>query len=226
MSVQRILGNGVHLHDRFIPDYDQLRQVLGTLRRKGYGVSMTQGVYDLIHPGHTRYLAIAKSFSDLLIVAVDDDEYTRSRKSRKNERRPVVPFEERLEVLANNRSIDILTVRTLEHHRDDPTFVIKVVQPEVLVMSRSTKDVGEEWYKELRKLCGRLEILDPQSATTTTGRLRELLVDGATELIDRISSAVVERGNNPDVISQVVETYFKEAGRDVDFTGIGGKKGG
>lgn len=220
MSVQRILGGGVNLHDRFIPNYEELKQVLSTLRRKGYGISMTQGVYDLIHPGHTRYLEKARSFSDLLLVAVDDDEYTRSRKQRKNERRPVVPFEERLEVLANNRSIDILTVRTLEYHKDDPMHVIREVHPEVLVMSRSTQDVDEGWYVKLRRLCGRLEILDPQSATSTTARLRELLVDGATDLVDKITIAVKERGNSPEVVNEVIQGYFKEAGREVDLGGI------
>ncbi len=204
MSVKNILTNGVHLKDRYIPDYEDLKKVLQTLRDSGHTISMTQGVYDLIHPGHTRYLEVAKSFGDILVVAVDSDEYTRLRKQRANERRPVVPFDERLELLANLRSVDILTIRDVAEHTVDPTFVIKVVNPDVLVMSRSTADVGEEWYADLRKLCGRLEVLNPQAAVSTTARLRELLTDGATGLVDHINAAI--------------EEYFRNAGRSITFS--------
>jgi D-beta-D-heptose 7-phosphate kinase/D-beta-D-heptose 1-phosphate adenosyltransferase len=209
MSVKNILSGGVCLKDRYIPDYDELKGALGLLRAIGKTIVMTQGVYDLIHPGHTRYLEQAASFGDILVVAVDTDEYTRLRKQRANERRPVVPFEERLELLANMRSVDILTIRDLKEHREDPDFVIKVVKPDVLVMSRSTKDVGLGKLEELKSLCGRLEVLDPQATVSTTARLRDLLIDGASGLVDHITTAI--------------EEYFDQAGRKVVF---GQKKGG
>ena len=211
MSVQRkrILSSSVCLQDRYIPDYEELKKTLQMLRELGHTISMTQGVFDLIHPGHTRYLAEAKSFGDILVVAVDTDEYTRKRKQRANERRPIVPFEERLELLANLRSVDILTIRDLKEHEVDPDFVIKVVQPDVLVMSRSTKDISEAKHEELRAMCGRLEVLDPQATISTTARLRELMTDGATGLLDHVRAAI--------------ESYFQQAGREVTFDQ---KKGG
>ena len=210
MSVKGILGGGISFSDRYIPDYGELKNTLQILRSCGNTISMTQGVYDLIHPGHTRYLEQAKSFADILVVAVDTDEYTKKRKQRVNERRPIVPFEERLEILANLRTIDILTIRDLKEHEADPDFVIKVVQPDVLVMSRSTKDVSESKHEELRTMCGRLEILEPQAAISTTARLRELLTDGASGLVDHITTAI--------------EGYFQQAGREVTFGRQNGKK--
>lgn len=207
MSVKKILGSGVSLEDRYIPDYSKLSETICTLRACGHTISMTQGVYDLIHPGHTRYIEKAKSFGDILIVAVDTDEYTRKRKQKANERRPVVPFEERLELLSNLRTVDILTVRDLKEHETDPDFIIKVVKPDVLVMSLSTKDVPPEKLEEIKDMCttfgGRLEILEPQAAISTTARLRELLMDGAGGLVDHITEAI--------------ETYFRQAGREVRF---------
>lgn len=191
------------LDDRYIPDYDELTKKLQTLRDSGHIISMTQGVYDLLHIGHARYLTAAKSYGDILVVAVDTDEYTRKRKQQANERRPVVPFQERLELLANLRSVDILTIRDLKEHEADPDFVIKVVRPDVLVVSRSTKDVGEEKYNDLRALCGRLEILDPTADNSTTKMLRELLIDGAGGLVDHIA--------------QAIDSYFRQAGREVSF---------
>ncbi len=203
MSAKNILSNGICLSDRYIPNYDKLQEVLRVMRSLGHTISMTQGVYDLIHPGHTRYLEKAKSFGDILVVAVDTDEYTRLRKQRENERRPVVPFEERLELLANLRTVDILTVRDVTEHEKDPTHVIKIVQPDVLVMSRSTKDVGKDWYDELRKLCGRLEVLEPQSTGSTTKQLRDLMMDGASGLVDHLR--------------ETIDNYFRAAGREVTF---------
>ncbi|MFZ2621465.1 MAG: adenylyltransferase/cytidyltransferase family protein [Minisyncoccia bacterium] len=197
------MSNRVCLDDRYIPDYDELTKKLQTLRDSGHIISMTQGVYDLLHIGHARYLTAAKSYGDILVVAVDTDEYTRKRKQQANERRPVVPFQERLELLANLRSVDILTIRDLKEHEADPDFVIKVVRPDVLVVSRSTKDVGEEKYNDLRALCGRLEILDPTADNSTTKMLRELLIDGAGGLVDHIA--------------QAIDSYFRQAGREVSF---------
>lgn len=203
MSVKGILSNGVLLGDRYIQDYGALQKVLQTLKDSGHTISMTQGVFDLLHIGHARYLEKAKSFGDILVVAVDTDEYTRKRKQKANERRPVVPFEERLELLANLRCVDILTVRDLKEHEADPDFVIKIVKPDVLVMSRSTKDVSEAKHEELRGMCGRLEVLDPTADTSTTKVLRELLIDGAGGLVDHITEAISD--------------YFDQAGRKVKF---------
>ena len=203
MSVKNILSNRVCLSERYIPDYDELASTLDILRKSGNVISMTQGVYDLVHPGHTRYIEKAKSFGDILVVAVDTDEYTRRRKQKANERRPVVPFEERLEILANMRTIDILTIRDLREHEADPDFVIKVVKPDVLVVSRSTNDIGAAKHEELRLLCGRLEILEPQATTSTTKILRDLLMDGAGGLVDHLTSAI--------------EQYFHQGGRQVQF---------
>lgn len=203
MSVKNILSGNVCFTDRYIPDYEVLKETLKSLRSSGYSISMTQGVYDLLHIGHVRYIAKAKAAGDILVVAVDTDEYTRKRKQKANERRPVVPFEERLELLSNIRGVDILTIRDLKEHEEDPDFVIKVVKPDVLVMSRSTQDVSEAKHEELKSLCGRLEILEPQAETSTSKVLRELLIDGAGPLVD--------------CITESIRDYFKKAGREVNF---------
>ncbi len=195
--------SGTCLQDRFISDYDQLQKTISLLRETGHSISMTQGVFDLLHPGHTRYLNEAKAFGDILVVALDSDEYTRARKASVNERRPVVPFNERLELLANLRAVDILTVRDVDFHQTDPNYVNKIVRPDVLVMSKSTKDLTEENIAILRQFCGRVEILDPQATISTTKRLRELLTDGASVLVD--------------AIMETIHQYFEKAGREVDL---------
>lgn len=204
VSARKILGTTVDLGDRYIPDYGDLSRVVELFRQMGHPIVMTQGVYDLLHIGHARYLAEAKKAGGdgaILVVAVDSDEYTRLRKGKANERRPAVPFEERLELLSNIRSVDILTVRDVDKHLDDPDFVIKIVKPDVLVMSKSTKDIPTEKHEELKSMCGKLVVLEPTATISTTARLRELMIDGASGLVDHIVDSV--------------EEYFRREGRSV-----------
>ncbi len=184
-------------------DYKKLAERITALRLLGAKISMTQGVFDLLHPGHTRYLTQAQSFADVLVLAVDTDEYTRIRKQRLNERRPAVPFEERVEILSSLRCVNMLTYRDIKEHHDDPYHVIKIVRPDVLVVSRATKDVTEADYLALQEFSGEVKILEPTAVISTTKRLRELLTDGAAGLLDHISVAV--------------EDYFQKAGREVTF---------
>ena len=205
--LKNVLGQGVCAGDRYISDYDKLQESIDALRSIGLTVTMTQGVFDLLHIGHVRYLEEAKSFGDVLVVALDSDEYARSRKQRANERRPVVPFEERLELLLHLRSVTIVVPRDLERHTLDPYHVIKVVRPDVLIMSKSTTDISAQDHRALSEICGKVEILEAKATISTTARLRELLIDGASGLVDHISEAIT--------------TYFKQAGREIVF-----KKGG
>lgn len=187
----------------YFDDYLKLEEKIQALRVLGAKISMTQGVFDLLHPGHTRYLKEAQSFGDILVIAVDSDEYTRLRKQTLNERRPAVPFEERVEILSALRSVNLITFRGVVEHQDDPYYIIKVIKPDVLVVSRGTKDVTEKDYEALKEFCGRVEILDPTAVISTTKRLRELLTDGAAGLVDHITNSI--------------EEYFQKAGRPVSF---------
>jgi rfaE bifunctional protein nucleotidyltransferase chain/domain len=203
MSVKNILANRLNLQDRYIPDYDNLSETVKSLKSMGYSISMTQGVFDLLHTGHTRYINEAKSHGDIVVLAVDSDEYTRLRKQSNNERRPFVPFNERLEILANLRSVDIVTMRDVDRHKDDPYCVIKVVKPDVLIMSSSTKDVTEHDHQMLRDLGINVVVLEAQDTVSTTKRLREFLTDGAAGLADHIIDSV--------------SNYFTNAGREISF---------
>jgi D-beta-D-heptose 7-phosphate kinase/D-beta-D-heptose 1-phosphate adenosyltransferase len=99
----------------------------------------TNGCFDLIHTGHTRYLAKAKSFSDLLIVAVNSDSSVRM---IKGEKRPINTQAERAETLAALESVDFVTI----FDEPDPHKIISDLQPDVLVK-------GGDW--PIEKIIGR-----------------------------------------------------------------------
>lgn len=193
VSVKNILSSGSNLKDRFIRDFNELRQVVKDLKRMGYRIVLTQGVYDMIHEGHARYLEKARSHGDILIVGVDSDDLT---KKRKGPNRPIVPQDERLNMLAHLRSVDMLTLREVQH---DIGALIKCVEPDVLITSSSTKDFSKKEAAAYKRWCGKVVILPPQAATSTTARVRLLTIGGA----DQLAQAVVRE--IPALIANVLK---------------------
>jgi rfaE bifunctional protein nucleotidyltransferase chain/domain len=117
----------------------ELRPLLDILRATGRKIVFTNGCFDLIHTGHTRYLAKAKSFGDLLIVAVNSDASVRGIKGNK---RPINTEGERMETLAALENVDYVVL----FNEPDPHRIIAELQPDVLVK-------GGDW--PIEKIIGR-----------------------------------------------------------------------
>lgn len=99
----------------------------------------TNGVFDLIHPGHVRYLQAARAQGDVLLVAINSD---RSVSAIKGPTRPLTPEAERAEVLDALSCIDAVVV----FDEDTPAEIVAAVQPDVLVK-------GADWAPD--KIVGR-----------------------------------------------------------------------
>lgn len=192
IHVKEILVPSAPFEFRFIPDLEELKAVTKSLQQFGYKVVLTQGVYDLIHEGHGRYLELAKAQGDILIVGVDTDELTRKRKGNN---RPVVPEDERLRMLTFLRSVDIVTLRTLRAVEADIDYLHKELRPDVFIMSHSTKDFPIEKRTEVEQYVGRVEIFEPQAETSTSARIRHLMIDGVVELEERLVQTVQDYVN-------------------------------
>lgn len=95
------------------------------LHAGGERIVFTNGVFDLLHPGHVRYLAEARAHGDALIVAVNSD---RSVRAIKGPARPITSEQERAEVLAALTAVDAVVV----FDEDDPHAIISAIQPDVL----------------------------------------------------------------------------------------------
>jgi D-glycero-beta-D-manno-heptose 1-phosphate adenylyltransferase len=96
------------------------------LRHRGKQIVFTNGVFDLLHPGHLRYLADARREGDALVVAVNSDSSVRAIKGPS---RPITPDRERAEVLAAFACVDAVVI----FDELDPAQVIARIQPDVLV---------------------------------------------------------------------------------------------
>jgi D-beta-D-heptose 7-phosphate kinase/D-beta-D-heptose 1-phosphate adenosyltransferase len=105
---------------------DKLLGVREALRADGKSLVFTNGVFDLLHVGHVRYLAAARALGDALVVAVNSD---RTVRELKGEGRPIVNEDERAEILAALRQVDYVTIF------DDvsPRSLIATLLPDILV---------------------------------------------------------------------------------------------
>jgi D-beta-D-heptose 7-phosphate kinase/D-beta-D-heptose 1-phosphate adenosyltransferase len=96
------------------------------VQARGGTVVFTNGVFDLLHPGHVRYLQAARALGDCLVVAVNSD---RSVRANKGPERPIVGERERAEVLLALGAVDCVTI----FDEETPHAIVSRIQPDVLV---------------------------------------------------------------------------------------------
>jgi len=113
---------------------EELQRLIHTLKKNGKRIVFTNGCFDILHVGHVRYLEQAKSLGDVLVVGINSD---RSVRGLKGPRRPILPMEERGEILSGLGCTDYVTVF------DEPTpfELVSLLQPDVLVK-------GGDWTPE------------------------------------------------------------------------------
>jgi len=117
----------------------ELRLLLAILRAAGKKIVFTNGCFDILHTGHTRYLEKSRSFGDVLVVAVNSDASVRM---IKGDKRPINSEAERMETLAALECVDFVTL----FNEPDPYRIISELQPDVLVK-------GGDW--PIEKIIGR-----------------------------------------------------------------------
>lgn len=145
-----------------------LRRRIVALRRAGKRVVFTNGCFDLIHPGHVRYLRAAKRLGDVLVVALNTDASVR--RLGKAPDRPLVPEADRAEVVAALEMVDFVTL----FDEDTPRAVIRAIEPDVLVKGGDwTPDriVGAEL---VRARGGRVKSLPFAPGYSTTALVRRI----------------------------------------------------
>jgi D-glycero-beta-D-manno-heptose 1-phosphate adenylyltransferase len=169
-----IFGQTLNFNKRYISDYKRLEKIINHCNGLGLRVVLTQGTYDMVHIGHARYFEEAKKYGDILVIGVDSDEKVRARKGPE---RPVVPQEERLEMVAHLRPVDVVVLKELKHPK---WHLIKTVKPDVLIATKET--YTKDKLKELKKFCGEVVVLDPMATTSTSAKIRKLQIGTAKTL--------------------------------------------
>jgi rfaE bifunctional protein nucleotidyltransferase chain/domain len=149
-----------------------LKRQVARWRRQRRRIVFTNGCFDLLHPGHVRYLRAARRLGDVLVVGLNGDASVR--RLQKGGERPLVPQQARTEVIAALEMVDAVTV----FDQDTPLELIRLVQPDVLVK-------GGDWRPD--------QIVGADVVRARGGVVRSLrFVPGysTTAIVNRIARAV------------------------------------
>ncbi len=151
----------------------ELKKIVRRLKAEGKRIAFTNGCFDLVQVHHVRCLQEARSHGDVLIVAINTDESVRKIKGLP---RPIVPQEERAEMLAALESVDYVTF----FEEETPHSVLREILPDVLAK-------GGDYHKD--EIVGR-EIVEGNGGKVV--RLRKWPQRSTTRLVQRI---LEEHGN-------------------------------
>ena len=139
-------------------------------RRGGKKIVFTNGVFDILHPGHVRYLSDARALGDVLIVAVNSDRSVRAQGKASD--RPINTEAERGEVLGALASVDAVVV----FDEDTPHDIIKAIQPDILVKGADWGEnaiVGRDIVEARGGKVVRIALAEGYSTTAILQRVRQ-----------------------------------------------------
>ena len=136
---------------------DQLRRQVEAWRAAGDGITLANGCFDLLHVGHVRYLHAAKELGGRLVVALNSDESVRS---LKGEGRPLMPAEERAEILAALADVDAVVI----FPEPDVRAIIREIHPDIQAKGTDYTAESVPEADVIREYGGRVAIVgDPKN---------------------------------------------------------------
>jgi D-beta-D-heptose 7-phosphate kinase/D-beta-D-heptose 1-phosphate adenosyltransferase len=152
-----------------IVERERLAGEVERLRRQDKQIVFTNGCFDILHVGHTRYLAEARALGDALVVGLNSDESVRA---IKGPLRPLVSQDQRAEVLAALQCVD----RVVLFDEPDPLSLIRIVHPDILVKGADwavDRIVGSDWVARNGGRVERIEVVPDVSTTALIERIRD-----------------------------------------------------
>lgn len=180
-----------------IIDRKKVKQLGQRLRAKKETVVFTPGAFDMIHVGHARYLALAKSLGTVLVVALNSDN---SIKAYKGEDRPILNQDRRAEMLAHLAAVDYIVVFDEAFEEGFfSTSVIRDLKPDRLLC------IEETWEGRLNERPEVMAVLeyggevfcsprqDPELSTSKI--IAKLMEDGKRDLVKEVSSMLNKEGS-------------------------------
>lgn len=167
-----ILGGDKPATDKIIRDDEALSHATRGLQAVNYKVVLTVGSWDLLHIGHVRYLLKAKNLGHTLVVGVDTD---RAIKLYKGPLRPIVPEDERCEMLSYQSCVDFVTlIDDVDEKGAWQYGLVKKIKPDIFVAVEDS--YPEEQLNEIRKYAKKLVVLPRQAENTSTTKMIQVAV--------------------------------------------------
>ena len=148
-----------------IKTFDEIKTLSSKLHSQGKKIVFTNGCFDILHVGHVKYLEVAKSYGDILILGLNADSSVRK---LKGPTRPINTQDDRAYILASLESVDYVVI----FEEETPYELIKLIKPHVLVKGgdyEGKEVVGQDIADELKLV----QFVDGKSTTNTIKRIQE-----------------------------------------------------
>ena len=148
-----------------IKTFDEIKTLSSKLHNQGKKIVFTNGCFDILHVGHVKYLEVAKSYGDVLILGLNADSSVRK---LKGPTRPINTQDDRAYILASLESVDYVVI----FEEETPYELIKLIKPHVLVKGgdyEGKEVVGQDIADELKLV----QFVDGKSTTNTIKRIQE-----------------------------------------------------
>ncbi|MFH1994178.1 MAG: D-glycero-beta-D-manno-heptose-7-phosphate kinase [Nitrospinota bacterium] len=165
--IERIESGGVEEKGRIV-DLAEIKQIVARARNMGKKIVFTNGCFDLLHVGHIKYLAQAKSYGDILIIGMNSDSSVRKLKGPK---RPLIGEEERGALLTALNSVDYVVIFS----EPTPDKLIKEIMPDVLVKGGDYA-IDEVVGRDIVEAHGgRVELVPVVKGMSTSGLVQKIM---------------------------------------------------
>ena len=149
------------MSDEKILRRQELKRRVEAWRSRGEKITLANGAFDLLHVGHIRYLRAAKQLGGKLVVAVNSDESVRA---LKGEGRPLMPAEERAEILAALSDVDTVVI----FPEPDVRALVREIRPDIHAKGTDYTAENVPERDTVIECGGRVEIVgDPKDHSTT-----------------------------------------------------------
>ena len=148
-----------------IKTFDEIKTLASKLHSQGKKIVFTNGCFDILHVGHVKYLEVAKSYGDVLILGLNADSSVRK---LKGPTRPINTQDDRAYILASLESVNYVVI----FEEETPYELIKLIKPHVLVKGgdyEGKEVVGQDIADELKLV----QFVDGKSTTNTIKRIQE-----------------------------------------------------
>ncbi|MBS1238465.1 MAG: bifunctional heptose 7-phosphate kinase/heptose 1-phosphate adenyltransferase [Deltaproteobacteria bacterium] len=147
---------------------EELKKIIDRHRKEGKKIVFTNGCFDILHVGHTRYLTEAKKQGNILVLGINSDESVRSLKGKE---RPLIPENERADVIAALESVDYVTI----FHELTPLELIEYLKPDILVKGGDWKEKDVVGRELIEKWGGRVIIIPEVKGSSTTNIIEKIM---------------------------------------------------
>lgn len=166
---QRELLNMISSENKKIKDLYELKDIIRDHKKLKKKIVFTNGCFDILHPGHTKFLSESKKLGDILIVALNSDESVRKLKGNG---RPIISEKERAEVISSLESVDYVTI----FKEIEPNKVIYTLKPDIYTKGKalSIKEIPKNELKSIKSINCKVVFIPERENFSTTNILQKV----------------------------------------------------